>query len=326
MNAQSKMPFTTFMMDLMTLLKSEKGLEDSTIKSYLSTLFALNESKPFKNLMWLKQYENVEKILEGYADTTKESKMGIILSVLDLFKGKPNYNTIYKFWLSKQKGFRTTILDDKPSHAMSDKQKENWVSWEEVQVQKKLLNDAVKDLAGKKTLTEKEYDTLLSNVVLSLYTEIAPRRNQDYSDMYVVKNFLDDATKNYLSLDEKKFQFNKYKTSKTHGSMTVDIPESLMNAITAFLKHHPLNKGRLSKKTCFQLLVKQDGTPINAVNGITRILNKIFGKNIGSSMLRHIFLSSVYGDKVKELEGVAKGMGHSSTTQAGYVLDEQIDE
>jgi integrase len=218
------------------------------------------------------------------------------------------------------------VLDEKPSHTMTDKQKENWVSWEEVQIQKKLLNDAVKEFASKKTLTEKEYDTLLSNVILSLYTDINPRRNQDYSDMYVVKAFPEDNTKNYLSLDEKKFQFNKFKTAKTHGSTTIDVPEELMTAITAYLKHHPLNKGRVSKKTCFQFLVKQDGTPINPVNGITRVLNKIFGKKIGSSMLRHIFLSSVYGDKVKELEGVAKGMGHTSTTQAGYVLDEQIDE
>ena len=51
--------------------------------------------------------------------------------------------------------------------------------------------------------------------------------------------------------------------------------------------------------------------PIEKSQEITRILNKIFGKNIGSSMLRNIYLSNKYGDMVDELKSDTKDMGTS---------------
>jgi hypothetical protein len=77
---------------------------------------------------------------------------------------------------------------------------------------------------------------------------------------------------------------------------------------------------RLQTKTKeFKLLVKADGSPLNTVNSITRILNKIFGKKIGSSMLRHIYLSSKYGDTIKEMEKDGVAMAHSSSVQREYI-------
>lgn len=53
----------------------------------------------------------------------------------------------------------------------------------------------------------------------------------------------------------------------------------------------------------------------SSVNSITRILNKVFGKKVGSSMLRHIYLSSKYGNVSKEMKEDAKIMGHSTEVQ-----------
>ena len=54
-------------------------------------------------------------------------------------------------------------------------------------------------------------------------------------------------------------------------------------------------------------------------NGITRILNKIFNKKIGSSMLRHIYLSGKYGNVLEEQKEDAKMMGHNVMTQKDYI-------
>ena len=82
--------------------------------------------------------------------------------------------------------------------------------------------------------------------------------------------------------------------------------------ISEYLKFHPLKKN-----ATFKFLVSSDGTPITAVNAITRILNKIFEKRVGSSMLRHIFLSTKYD--IKEMEKDANAMGHSVEEQKKYM-------
>jgi integrase len=146
-------------------------------------------------------------------------------------------------------------------------------------------------------------------------------------NMYVVLNEPDDATKNYYVLGEQKFVFNKYKTSKTYGKQVVNVPNNpdapLADTLAIFLKHHPLNKGKITKKTEFRMLVKQDGSPINSVNSITRILNRIFGKKIGSSMLRHSYLTSKYGDQKDEMTEDSKAMGHSISQQRDYILEKE---
>jgi len=45
-----------------------------------------------------------------------------------------------------------------------------------------------------------------------------------------------------------------------------------------------------------------DGETIQKSCDIIKILNKIFGRNIGSSMLRNIYLTSKYGTMIKELK------------------------
>jgi hypothetical protein len=71
-------------------------------------------------------------------------------------------------------------------------------------------------------------------------------------------------------------------------------------------------------------LVGADGTPITADNSITRVLNKIFGKNIGSSMLRHIYLSSKYD--INSMKADADGMAHSVSQQKEYLKGSAVPE
>jgi integrase len=137
--------------------------------------------------------------------------------------------------------------------------------------------------------------------------------------MYVVKKWNEKmpTDKNYLDLATQQFIFNKFKTQKTYGQQKIAIPAELMRVIQLYLKHHPLVKGNKTKTTEFKFLVFPDGSPLTAVNAITRILNRVFGKKIGSSMLRHIFLSSKYD--IDEMETDATAMGHSVEEQKKYL-------
>jgi hypothetical protein len=87
-----------------------------------------------------------------------------------------------------------------------------------------------------------------------------------------------------------------------------------MSVINNYLKHHPQKNKQKNKKYNVHFLVHIDGEAIERSGEITKILNKIFGKNISSSMLRNIYLSSKYGSMMKELKEDTADMGTSVDT------------
>jgi L-rhamnose isomerase len=54
---------------------------------------------------------------------------------------------------------------------------------------------------------------------------------------------------------------------------------------------------------------------------VTRILNKVFGKNISTSMLRHIYITNRYKDipSLRKMEQLSQDMGHSVSQAMEYI-------
>lgn len=315
------MRVSEFMLQLQKKLMEERKIAESTAIQYLQTLFKLNKSKPFNNLAWTKKYEDVQSVINTYAKSTQGNQYMVLCSALSPFADKATYKGAYEHWKGKMMEARKE-RDGKDPHEMTDKQEENWMTWEEVNKKKSELSEETSSFLSTKKITPAQYDKLLQYVVLSLYTDIQPRRNQDYLDMYVVKKLGKDydKTKNYYDMATHRFIFNKYKTAKKWGEQVEEVPEPLRKTLADFFRHHPLYN---SKAKEFKLLVKQDGSPLGVVNSITRILNRIFGKKVGASMLRHSYLSSKYGDVVEEMERDGIAMGHSTAQQKEYIKNEK---
>lgn len=313
-----------FLANLSKALVTERGVSESTANLYLRTLLMLNDKKPFSTLAFLKKKDAVDAKLETYADSTKKGILASIVSVLSLYKDKATYKAIYKHYYDLMMSKSKEVKEAESARAgeKSEKQKKNWSSWADVQKTEEELNKSAAEIMHKKHLTAPEAEKILQSVVLSLYTKIQPRRNQDYLNMLVVKKWSDNmsADHNYLDLTSNQFIFNKYKTVKKYGVQKIAIPDDLLNILVSYLRHHPL--WRESKgKAAVPFLVSPGGIPITALNGITRILNKIFGKNIGSSMLRHIFLSDKYSALKEDMAEDAEAMGHSVAEQQNtYVV------
>lgn len=310
------MTVSDFMVKLADKLKEERHIADSTANQYLQTLYKLNDSKPFNNLAWAKKYDEVQKIIDTYAESTRGNQYMVLTSALSPFNDKATYKKAYEYWRDKMMEARKE-RDALPKHIKSEKEDESWLTWEEVQKKKSELSEDISSFAGTKHITALQFLKLLQFVVLSLYTDIPPRRNE-YTEMYVVKKWNKDmdTTKNYYDLSTHKFIFNKYKTAKTYGQQIVDVPDSLQSTLSVYLKFHPLAK---SKAKEFKLLVKPDGSNLNETNSITRILNKLFKRKVGSSLLRHIYLSHKFGDVNKEMEETAESMSHSVAEQKNYI-------
>jgi hypothetical protein len=304
---------------------NKQSISETTANAYIRTLFTLNDKKPFKTLTFLKKREEIDKKIAEYAESTQKTLYASITSVLSLYKDKSAYKATYKYYYDKMMA-KTEIAGGADTSVKTETQKNNWVEWSEVEQKRIELYKKADGFSAEKSLTPAEKNTLLQLMVLSLYTDVPPRRNQDYLCMKVVRTkaekfnppldtYKDD---NFLVIRKnapEEFVFNKYKTSKKYGSQTVKIPAEMKRPIEMYLKHHPLARDKKVKE--FKFLVSADGAPITQPNAITRILNSIFAKKIGSSMLRHIYLSSKMN--INEMKNNATAMGHSLTEQQKYL-------
>jgi hypothetical protein len=299
---------------------TEKKLAPTSIKMYLRNLEKLNDDMPLKNLNFLKEIPTIEQKLSKYKENTKRGYLISIVSALSLDKSNKQkqklYDDYYRLMMDKNKELKTV----EASGEKTDTQEKNWITWEEVSSKMKELEDKVKSFAGNKEINEHQYNVLLQEVILALYYYKAPRRNE-YQKMNIVKTDSGlPIDTNYLDFDKKMFIFNSYKTAKKEGQLKEEIPAELQSVITTYLKFHPLLKGKkIIKGTNVPFLVYYDGKPLSQVNAITRILNKTFGKKVGSSMLRHIYLSSKYGKVVDEMKEDANAMSHSVDMQKDYI-------
>jgi hypothetical protein len=213
--------------------------------------------------------------------------------------------------------------ENKPNE-LSDTQEKNWISWKDVLSKYQELSSAVDEFVTKKSITEQEYNLLLSYTILSLYVHQAPRRNKDYQIMLLTNKYNVDLPKdrNYLDVENKSFIFNDYKTASKYGTQHVAISDDLWKALMKYFKHHPkvnVTKKGLSIKGMEHFLVYFNNAPLDKVNSITRILNKVFDKAIGSSMLRHIYLTGKYGKVLEEQKADASNMAHSEAMQKDYI-------
>jgi integrase len=313
------------MVKLASDLVDKKGVAESSADQYIRTLVMLNNKTPFKSLVFLKDVEGVMKRIDEYAMSTRKNIVGAIASVLSTYN-QPAYKKAYEFYSVKLKEMIADLEKSRgDTMVKTDKEKDNWIEWEEVQKKRDALREEVDKFASSKNITIQQYDKLLQYLILCLYTYIPPRRNMDYQEMWVVRQWTDKmpTDRNYLDLHEQRFIFNKYKTARTAGTQTIDIPASddvpLKDAIVMYLRHNAHYRASKNKATEFRFLTKADGTPLTAVNAITRVLNRLFGKKIGSSMLRHSYLSAKYGKVMEEMKEDADLMAHSTDIQKDYI-------
>lgn len=300
---------------------TNKNLSASSIKLYLGNLERLNDELPLQNLNFLNNIDNIKSKLEPLKLTTQRGYLISICSVLEMYKEKTKkmgdlYYKYYDLMIKSNEKLKAI-----PTEKMTETQKENWASWDDITNKFKELETEVNKFINSQAIGKTNYNKLLEYMILALYIFNEPRRNE-YINMNIVKKYNKDMDNdiNYLSYDDNKLIFNNYKTAKKKGQEILDIKPELKNVINNYLKFHPYFAGKkLKKDTNTLFLVNYAGESLTNPNGITRILNKIFGKKISSSMLRHIYLTNLYGDTVKKMKETADKMGHSIQTQKDYI-------
>lgn len=248
----------------------------------------------------------IMKKIEDKLPNTQKSYFAGIIKLLRYADGKDELIDKYGKLMNGK------INETKSDDQYNEKQKKNLMTREEIEEIRKDLLNGISNFKNRLN-----YDILLDYVILSLYTLQPPRRNE-YYDMKLVDK-LDDIhdEDNYLVWGSKKktFVFQKYKTAWKYGRQMIPINKDMEAVLKLYLPVRDV----MALKGNNNLLVKYGNINLENSNDITRRLNRVLGKRIGASMLRHIYLSEKYGDTIKEMKKDAEALGHSLDEQRDYV-------
>ena len=303
--------------ELITKLK-DKNLNDTSINKYIRDLILLNKNKEFKNINFLKNTDQIYKYIDlgDYQPTTKRNYYNSINCILSLLA--PKYKKLQKIYYNKFLEYKEIILNI--NNKLSPDKEKKYIDYTDIlNIYEEFKNKIQKiDYNNKTVLNKDEYNILLEFLILSLYILQEPRRNKDYLLMYIVKDkkILLPSNYNYLFIDEKKFSFNNYKTSKIYNNQTIDINNEMMDIIKIYYKFHPLKD---VNNYIIPFLVSYKGNHLNLNNSINEILSKI-NKNFNSTMIRHSYITYIFKDSNIKSKLTAEKMGHSQNLQRQYII------
>lgn len=136
---------------------------------------------------------------------------------------------------------------------------------------------------------------------------------------------------NILDWNGKRFIFRNYKTSKKYGETIIPIPKELHDILATYFDKKgvlrrlqaPVKKTKKEATVFIEPFLTLWNDKPFMINTITRILNRVFGKKIGSSMLRHIYTTKKFGKQLAEQKETAEQMGHSvAEMNQTYIKDD----
>jgi hypothetical protein len=299
---------------------NKPNISASSRKLYTFNLTKLNGGKPITNLKFLGNDDILGKI-EALKPNTRRT---YLISIVSALKDRPEakYKKLFVKYYSILEQLNKEL---KNNTEKTPRVKENWLDQADINKKLEELQTILPEIQGKKKLTTDEYNRLLNLVILSIYTLQQPRRNRDYTEMMISKSNPEDTSHNWINIADWEWIFNNYKTAKKYTQQILPINDELKSILQVYLKYHPRAKDFKKKKPTelVQFLVHHDGSVISTSTEMTRLLNKIFGKKIGCSMLRAIYLTDKYGKQSAELQADATAMGTSvDTAQNNYIKKE----
>jgi integrase len=277
-------------------------LSDGSLKTYTSLLNSVHKNV-FKNKEISKSdFDDCEKIL-NYLKELKPNQRKTILSGLVVISDKPKYR---ESMLQDIKDYSTEAkkMEKTPS------QEANWLEPTELDSVFTTAKSNATALYKKQKLTMSDLQDIQNYILLCLTSGIyiPPRRSLDWTE-FKIKN-IDKADDNYI--DKNEFVFNRYKTAKFYNEQRVEIPKELKSILTKWIKVNGTD----------YLLFDINGSKLTSVK-LNQRFEKIFGKKTSVNILRHVYLTSKFGDEIersKKMNDVAEDMGTSSAQVIGTYI------
>jgi len=289
------------------IIENRPNLTLSSIKTYMSIINKTSRDINGKLEKPDDIIEHNKEILESlmtYKPNIRKTKLSAFIVVLDQKDDTPDdVKEIIDNYRKQLFADADDVDKDEKKQKLTESQEKNYITWDEVLKIYENLRTEAEPLFKLENLNKKQYNQLQEFVLLSLYVLTPPRRSLDYAQ-FKIKS-IDESTDNYMTVKGRKKEgtlvFNAYKNSKRLGKQEVKISNALRNIIQKWMLKNPNE----------YLITTNTGNRIEQPR-VNLMLNNIFNKNIGSSLLRHIYLTHKYGDvDLEEMEKTTHEMGNS---------------
>ena len=288
--------------------KNRPAISNASVLTYSSLLRSMymtgHDSDDDMNIEWFRNPKNIIKALENKPPHSRKTSVASLIVLL----GKSG--DVDAEIVGMMNTDAKTIKDNYKEQTMTEKQKENWMSFDEVKAVESRLLDMIKPiLAQKHPVSTDQMNMIVDWLLVALSSGIyfPPRRSEW---QYIKLKSVTPESDNYIDLKKGVFVLNQYKTAKLYGREEIPYGKPfglLLKKVLAVIPDQ-------------QFLLEHKGKQMTS-SVITQRLNRIFGKKVSTSMLRHIYTTDKYGDMpaLKELEESAKAMGHSLTQHLEYI-------
>ena len=269
----------------------EKGTMSATSKKlYMNNLSKLAGTKEFKNLDFLKDTSSIIQKIDKMNPNTARS---YYIAIVSAIKGRRGFKAHESIYFNKMQNLNKT-LGDNSYKSIKTKDKYKGITWD-------MLIHRRQELIDEYNKTN-DYDALYNLVLVSLYTILPPRRLMDYSLMKIGNG----TDHNFNYYDGSRFIFHHYKTSKTSKTQIETVPDALVKLLSLYIKNKKFPDSPF-------LLHLPRNSFVSTTTQLNKLLQNAFNNsNIGVSLLRGVYLTSKYGEMMKELKEDTHAMGTST--------------
>lgn len=275
-------------------LENNKSMSELTRKVYISRIKKLK--KLFKNTDELKHADGVLKALESSSLNTKLSYLNTIIAL-------KKYSSAFNIDLNDYQSKQYDLINEREENLSGDIQNKPVVPYS------KLIE--IRERYG-----QMEYGGF-EHLISSLYTMIAPLRDDFGNVEFIVKDSDDNDISNFYNLKTHTLILNDYKGSnyirnKKDKKKKIVFPKELHNVIEESLKNYPRDYLVTKKKL-------KSFDELYANGNLSFIVKEVFSVTIND--IRHSFASKDVvgkGLNLKELKSDASGMMHGLPTHMTY--------
>jgi len=274
------------------------NLGESSLKTYSSILNGIYKKAHSNKEFDIDWFKNVDAVMDVIKDRPVAGRKTALSAVIVLLNGEGTEK-----YSQLMKADNETIEKGYESQTKTEKQAENWISFDEVKAKWNEEYARIKPILNAKTEPTNNDLWALSKFMMLTVTSgvFFPPRRSEWIDLKLKPE--DKNTDNWIDKKSGEFVWNNYKTAKTYGQQRVPYPKEFKTILNKYLK-------RIGDQTYF--IFDTSGQQINKP-AFTQTLNRMYGKNISTSMLRHIYLSDLHKHTppLKQMNEIAEAMGHS---------------
>jgi len=300
------------------------SLKANTVNQYERQLMKLKKDFNSNNFDFLNDIQKVEDHLKMKHYTTRRNVYNSVIMLLLALNSNNKYDDLIKKYQEIRDKLNEKYVEDQQSNTISEKQKNNFVSLDELKDMLKTMEKVIKSngIVQKDFISPQDKELMMVNLIYNMLIEV-PTRN-DMADMKLITNTMfnkiDKDKGNYIVKGKNMMTMvlNDYKTNGKYGEKKIELSKDLQKKINRYNKVVKVKNGEA-------LFTSSSGRPYTR-NEISQILLKnskkyLDGKSIGSTMVRKIVVSDKFGPdselhKLKsEQAELADKMGHSVATQ-----------